>query len=91
MVVRPYSTVVTTFLWKTQFSGLYGSSGPSKSTIAFGDDLMEDNGCVNRVGWRLRILDITRSSLDTPEESVALSMRVGSTLSCDKGVEFCIV
>ena len=31
-VVRPYSSVLIVFLLKLQFCGLYGSSGPLKST-----------------------------------------------------------
>lgn len=77
IVVNPYSTVVTAFFLNPQFNGLYGSSGPSKSTMTSSDVLLCDKGCVKRAvcpGSRLRILDITDcarcSSTDSPEAAV---------------------
>lgn len=77
IVVNPYRTVVTAFFLNPQFSGLYGSSGPSKSTIYSGLVFVCDSGCVNFAVWpgsRLRIRDTTDcarcSKTDSPDAAV---------------------
>ena len=60
MVVRPYSAVVTTFFLAVQFSGRYGSSGPSKSTSTSGAVFWWVKGCENSArGLRDRIVERT--------------------------------
>lgn len=63
IVVKAYRNVVTSFFLKSQFSGKYGSSGPSKSTITSDPVRTCARGCVKAgTCLRFRIADIVDST-----------------------------